>query len=86
VAIRGSWTLGSGRVPWPGTLAPPWGPFGQLTWLEQRVLTSKLCSAKHRALHVALHSRSLPEIWDMIRLINDLADVADDLSRTPDRP
>jgi hypothetical protein len=80
------WTPGAGRIPWPGTLAPPWGPFGQLTRLELLALTSKLCRAKRRALHVALHSRSLPEILDMIRLINDLADVADDLSRTLEYP
>ena len=86
MTIGNGWTLSSGRVPWPGTLAPPQGPFGQLTWLELRILTWKLRSAKRRALHVAAHSGSLPQIWDMIRLINDLAGVTDDLIRTLEHP
>jgi hypothetical protein len=55
--------------------------FDQLTMPQMAILVSKLCEGKRQALHVARQSRSLHEIWDMIRLINDLADVADDVSR-----
>jgi hypothetical protein len=55
--------------------------FEQLTLPEMAILVSKLRGGKRRALRVARKSRSLHEIWDMIRLINDLADVTDDVNR-----
>jgi hypothetical protein len=81
VAIRYVSALSSGAVAWPGTTLDP-GTFEQLTRLELLALTAKLCNSKRRAMQVAVHSRSLGEVWDMIRLINDLADVADDLDRS----
>ena len=55
--------------------------FGQLTWPELLILDWKLRHGKRRALQVAAHSGSLHQIWDMIRLINELADGADDVNR-----
>jgi hypothetical protein len=45
------------------------------------VLSSKLRTAKSRALRAAMHSRSMAEIWDMIRVSNDLTDLGEDVSR-----
>jgi hypothetical protein len=55
--------------------------FGQLTQLELLVLSTKLRAGKRRALQAAMRSRSMPEIWDMIRLSNDLADLTEDINR-----
>jgi len=63
---------------WPDTIPDR---FDQLTWREMVVLASKLRAGQRRALKVARHSRSLHEIWDMIRLINELTGVADDVNR-----
>lgn len=81
MAIRYVSALHSGAVAWPGTTLAP-GTFEQLTRLELLALTAKMCNSKRRALQVAVHSRSLAEIWDMIRLMNDLADLADDLDQS----
>jgi hypothetical protein len=61
---------------------PPDGlPSGQFAYLELLVLSSKLRSGKRRALRAAMHSRSMAEIWDMIRVSNDLTDLEDDVSQ-----
>jgi hypothetical protein len=54
---------------------------GQLSGSELLILETKLSRAKRRALQAATHSGSVPEIWDMIRIINDLTEVADDVDR-----
>jgi hypothetical protein len=54
---------------------------GQLSWPELLILDTKLCRARQRAFRAAVRSGSLQQIWDMIRIINDLADVAEDVDR-----
>jgi hypothetical protein len=54
---------------------------GQLTWPELLILGMKLGQARQRAFRAALHARTLEQVWSMIRVINDLADLADDVDR-----
>jgi hypothetical protein len=54
---------------------------GQLTWQELLLLGMKLRRAKRQAFRAALRSGSLPQAWDMIRIINDLADLAHDVDQ-----
>jgi hypothetical protein len=54
---------------------------GQLTWPELLMLGTKLSRARRRSFQAAVQSRSIEQVWDMIRIINDLADVADDVDR-----
>jgi len=54
---------------------------GELTWPELLILETKLSRARRRAFQAALHSGSLPQVWDMIRIMNDLVDVTDDVDR-----
>jgi hypothetical protein len=44
-------------------------------------LWTKLRTGKRRALQAAMRSRSMPEIWEMIRLTNDLTELGDDVNR-----
>ena len=55
--------------------------FEQLAYLELLVLSSKLRTGKRRALRAAMRSRSMAEIWDMIRISNDLTDLGEDVGR-----
>jgi hypothetical protein len=65
---------------WPAREALPCA-YKQLTHLELLTLSTKLRTGKRRALQVAMRSRSMPEIWEMIRLSNDLTELGEDVSR-----
>jgi len=54
---------------------------GQLTWSELLILDTMLRRARRRAFRAAAHSGSLRQAWDLIKIVNDLADVADDVDR-----
>jgi hypothetical protein len=53
----------------------------QLSWPELLILNEKMRRAKRQASQAALGAGSLQEVWDMIRITNDLVDVADDVQR-----
>lgn len=55
--------------------------YTQLTHLELLALSTKLRTGKRRALQAAMRSRSMPEIWEMIRLTNDLTELGEDVNR-----
>jgi hypothetical protein len=55
--------------------------YKQLTHLELLTLSTKLRAGKRRALQAAMRSRSMPEIWEMIRLTNDLTELGEDVNR-----
>jgi len=52
-----------------------------LTWSELLVLRMKLGRARRQSSRAALHAGSLQQAWAMIRVSNDLADLADDVDR-----
>jgi hypothetical protein len=54
---------------------------GQLTWPELLILGVKLRRGRKQALQAALRAGSLQQVWDMIRIVNDLADLADDVDQ-----
>jgi hypothetical protein len=54
---------------------------GQLTWPELLILGVKLRRGRRQALQAALRVGSLQQVWDMIRIVNDLADLADDVDQ-----
>ena len=54
---------------------------GQLSWRELLMLSVKLRRGRRQAFQAAVRAQSLQQIWDMIRIINDLADLADDVEQ-----
>jgi hypothetical protein len=54
---------------------------GQLTWPELLILGTKLGRARRQAFQAAIHAASLRQVRDMIRIINDLTDLTDDVDR-----
>ena len=52
----------------PEPTHPEAGTFDRLTMLELAALSARLRRGRHRARHAALRSRSLAEIWAMVRL------------------
>ena len=63
----------------PRDMAP--GTFDGLSRLELLVLSAKLSSGSCRARRAALRSRSFPEVWAMLRLSGQLADLGEDVNR-----
>jgi hypothetical protein len=55
--------------------------FGPLTRLELLVLAAKLREGRISARRSVLRCRSLPAAWKMIRLINSLADLEDEVNQ-----
>ena len=55
--------------------------YKRLTQRELLASSTKLRTGKRRALQAAMRSRSMPEIWEMIRLTNDLTELGDDVNR-----
>jgi hypothetical protein len=78
-----SWARGptlSNSFIWPEPDPLP-GTYKQLTQRELLTLSTKLRTGKRRALQAAMRSRSMPEIWEMIRLTNDLTELGEDINR-----
>jgi hypothetical protein len=50
-----------------------------LTWPELMILRSRVGRARRRALSAAWHARRPREVFDMIRLLGDLADLTADI-------
>jgi hypothetical protein len=65
-------------MPWPRH-APPY--LTVLTWPELLRLRAMALRARRRAIWAAWHARRPRQALDMIRLMGDLADLADDIDR-----
>ena len=65
-------------MPWPRHVSPY---LIMLTWPELLILRSGAIRARRRALSAAWHARRPREVFDMIRLLADLADLTADIDR-----
>jgi hypothetical protein len=74
-----------------GTVWPPSRPdaaprpFERLTRLELLVMATKLRDGRRRTVRVALRARSLRDMWGMLGVCNELADLGDDVDAALDR-
>ena len=65
-------------MPWPRHVSPY---LINLTWPELLILRSRSVRARRRTLWAAWHARRPREVFDMIRLLGDLADLTADIDR-----
>lgn len=61
--------------------APATDLFDPLTRLELLVLAARMHEGRILARRGALRCRSLPAVWNMIRLSNSLADLEDEVNQ-----